>query len=79
MRDAREQLLRTQAVTHVLAALGACQVNIYGNESQVGGVTLDNESQVNSRTYWFDQDGTRYLYDTTVTVVVHRREVPRAG
>lgn len=78
-RDDRAELLRTQAVASVLDALKACQVNVYGNDALVGGVTLDNASQVNSRTYWHEQDGTRYLYDTTVTVVVNRQEVPRAG
>lgn len=74
MVDERGELLRTQAVTQVLAALGAAQVTVFGNDTHVGGVTLDNESQVNSRTAWA-VDGKRYIYDVTVTVAVNRQEV----
>ena len=72
--DSRENLLRTQAMQHVMSALGAAQVSAYGNEASVGGVFLENESLVCSRTYWH-VDGERFEYSVDVSVRVHRRKV----
>lgn len=76
MSDARSELLRTQAVQHVLSALGAANVNVYGNEATAGGVFLHDDRTVSNVTYWH-VDGTRYEYDVRVGVEVYRREVPR--
>lgn len=72
--DDRCELLRTQTVTHVLSALGAAHVHVYGNDAMAGGVFLDNEQQATSRTYW-TVDGTKYEYSVRVSVDVTRRAV----
>lgn len=75
MSDDRTELLRTQAMQHVMSALGAAQVTVYGNEAMAGGVFLVDENSVTSRTYW-TVDGTKYEYSVDVCVLVTRREVP---
>lgn len=72
--DDRTELLRTQAMTHVLAALNAAQVTVYGNETTAGGVFLESESEVCSRTYWRTGEE-RFEYQVWVEVKVHRRKV----
>lgn len=74
MSDDREELLRTQAVQHILGALGGAQVSVYGNDSTAGGVFLENEREVSSRTYWSVGDE-RFEYSVNVTIDVHRRKV----
>lgn len=79
MSDNREELLRSQAMLRVMDAMGMAQVHTHGNDSMAGGVYLDNESAVRSRTYWTDRDGTRYVYDVRVGVEVTRTVVTRDG
>jgi hypothetical protein len=72
--DDRSGLLRTQAVQHVMSALGAARVNVYGDDSVIGGVYLESESEVCSRTY-FRVGEERFEYQVWVEVKVHRRKV----
>jgi len=74
MSDDRCELLRTQAVQHIVNALGGAQVSVYGNEVTAGGVFLDSEREVTSRTYWRVGDE-RFEYAVQVSVDVHRRKV----
>lgn len=83
MFDDRTELLRTQAMQHVMSALGAAQVHVYGNEALAGGVFLHDDRTVSSITYWvmpLEDDTTdmgRYQYDVRVSVDVIRTAVPR--
>lgn len=81
MADDRVELLRTQTVAHVLTALGAGQIACHGNDPMAGGVFLDDDSTVTSRTYWTladESDATgyrKYEYSVRVSVEVTRRAV----
>lgn len=81
MASDRSELLRTQAMQHIMGALGAAQVRIYGNEPSAGGVFLHDDRTVSSVTYWAEQcdDDTtgsrRYQYDVRVSVDVYRTAV----
>ena len=75
----RSELLRTQAVTSLLAALGGLEVHTYGNDpAAAGGVFLQDDRTVSRVTYWTEDDGKRVQYDVRVSVDVYRWEVPRA-
>lgn len=74
MSDDRAELLRTQAVQSIVGALGGARVNVYGNDPAAGGVFLESEREVCSRTYWAVGDE-RFEYQVFVTVDVHRRKV----
>lgn len=58
MASERGELLRTQAVQAIIAALGGCEVRIYGDDrlSQDAGTHLrlsdETSSVITSDTYW---------------------------
>jgi hypothetical protein len=67
------EMLRTQAVQHILHALGHGQVNIYsrspGDSGEYsGGVILADKDRIFSDTYWLEQDGTTTRLRVLVTV-----------
>lgn len=84
MADDRSELLRTQAVQHLLTALGAANVQVYGHDVNAGGVFLHDDRTVSHITYWHeacDDDTTgmrRFQYDVRVSVDVYRKQVPNA-
>lgn len=85
MANQRAQLLQTQAVQAILAALGA--TTVYGDSNQSPdrgrGVILAASSEVQSEiwseTYWYepqpDADAKRYRYRVVATVHVERHEL----
>lgn len=78
--DDRCELLRTQAMTHVLGALGAATVQAYGHDHSAAGVYLDTNDRATATTYWtVGEDGQRYRYDVVVRVELERTAVGRAG
>ncbi|MEU0788032.1 hypothetical protein ABZ341_41700 [Streptomyces sp. NPDC006173] len=77
--NARSELLRTQAVTSVLSALGGLEVHTFGHDSWADGcgVFLQDDRTVSRMTYWGEDGGKRVQYEVRVSVDVYRSEVPR--
>lgn len=75
MSDDRAELLRTQAVSSLLSALGALEIHTYGNNSDIGGVFLQDDRTVSRVVYWREDGGKQVQYDVRVSVDVHRREM----
>lgn len=74
--DHRKELLRTQAVTACLNAMGAQMVNVHGMATNDwNGVILDTDSLISSVTHWMDGQGHKWRYTVSIRVEVNRRLV----